>query len=111
MKERKLFRVGLILFFVIGPGMIFAAGDRKTVDDYLQSYEAYVVEWENLAKKTTVSPMDLLPLQTKALEFAQKSQAVQADAAWTLQDSTKLLALTQRYTVAAETVNGKLGSL
>jgi hypothetical protein len=108
MREGKFFRFGLMVVLMMGPSMIFAAGDRKAVDDYLKSYEAHVVEWEKLAKKATVSPLDLVPLQTSALEFAQKSQAVQADASWTLQDSTKLLALTQRYSAAVETVNGKL---
>jgi hypothetical protein len=107
-KIGKTFVFALVIFLVLGQAVAFAAGNRKAVDDYLKSYEAYVVEWEKLAKKSSVSAMDLLPLQQKSLDFANKAQSIQGDEAWTAQDSAKLLALTNRYNKAAQTVNSKL---
>jgi hypothetical protein len=108
MRKGKVFVGALALLLVLGQVAVFAAGNRKAVDDYLKSYEAYVVEWEKLAKKSSVSAMDLLPLQQKALDFAQKSQAVQSDSTWTVKDSQKLLDLTNRFSKASTTVNSKL---
>ncbi|MDR1902904.1 MAG: hypothetical protein LBQ88_11560 [Treponema sp.] len=98
----------LVLFLVLGQVTIFAAGNRKAVDDYLKSYEAYVVEAETLAKKNTISAMDMMPLQQKALDFTQKAQTVQSDAAWTAPDSAKLLQLTERYNKAMTTITNKI---
>lgn len=103
---RRVFLGAMVLFFVVGQGFLFA--DRKAVDDYLKAYEAVVVEAETLAKKASISAMDMMPLQQKALTLSQSTQAIQTDSTFTLQDSQKLLALTTRYNAAIETITKKL---
>jgi hypothetical protein len=104
MMKRVFFGVAALLVLV----QVAVFADRKAVDDYLKSYEAVVVETETLAEKATIGPLDLLPLQQKALDFSQKALAVQTDTTWSLQDSTKLLALTERYNKALETITKKM---
>ena len=96
----------IVLFMVIGQGFLFA--DRKAVDDFIKSYEEVVVEAEQLAKKETIDMMDMMPLQMKAMTFADKAQAVQNDPTFRPQDSQKILALTERYNDALETITDKL---
>jgi hypothetical protein len=45
---------------------------------------------------------------SKAADFSQKAAAVQTDPTFTLQDTQKLLALTNRYNAAMETITAKL---
>jgi hypothetical protein len=106
MKTKVSFAFALVLFFIAGQVSVFA--DRKAVDDYLKSYEAFVVEYENLAKKPAITAMDMLPLSQKSLDFSQKTQAVQKDTSWTVQDTIKLAALSERLNKAADAVNKKL---
>ena len=104
MKRGLLFLV--VLFVVIGQGFLFA--DRNAVNDFLQSYEAVVVEAETLAKNAAINAMEMMPLTQKAMEFSQKAQTVQSDTSWTIQDTMKLMDLTNRYTEAADAITKKL---
>ena len=96
----------VVLFVVIGQGFLFA--DRNAVNDFLNSYEAVVVEAETLAKKATINAMEMMPLTQKAMEFSQRSQTIQTDTSWTVQDTMKLLDLTNRYTEATDAITKKL---
>ena len=96
----------VVLFVVIGQSFLFA--DRNAVNDFLNSYEAVVVEAETLAKKATINAMEMMPLSQKAMEFSQRSQTIQTDTSWTVQDTMKLLDLTNRYTEATDAITKKL---
>ena len=104
MKRGIVFLV--VLFVVIGQGFLFA--DRNAVNDFLKSYEAVVVETETLAKKAAIGAMEMMPLTQKAMEFSQKAQTVQSDTSWTVQDTMKLMDLTNRYTEATDAITKKL---
>jgi len=103
---KKVLFLGIVLFILLGQGFLFA--DRKAVDDFLKSYEAVVVETETLSKKAVVTALDTLPLSQKALDFAQKADAIQKDPTWTMMDMVKLGELSARYAVATEELQKKL---
>ena len=103
---KKAVLIFLAMFLIVGAGSLFA--QRATVDEFLRSYEALVVEAETLAARATITAMDLMPLTQRSLEFTERAAAIQTNTAWTLQDTTRYAALTTRYTTAMTTINNKI---
>ncbi|MDR2766727.1 MAG: hypothetical protein LBB82_00210 [Treponema sp.] len=86
---------------------LFAA-TRADVDDFLKSYESYVVEWENLAKKSSVSAEEMSRLMEKGQGFEQTALTVVNGSEWTAEDQQKVEALNQRLNQAVLTVSQKI---
>jgi hypothetical protein len=76
---------------IAGSSSSSSGGDRKAIDDFLKSCEAFVAE----AKKAESSndPMAKLPLITKSTDLATKAAKLQNNTAWTVADSTKYATL------------------
>jgi len=103
--KRVLFSF-VVLFLLLGQSFLFA--DRATVDSFLRSYEALVVEAEALARRATITSLDMMPLVQRAAEFSERAETIQQDLTWTTQDATRLLDLTARYNTASMTINEKV---
>jgi len=106
---KKGLLVLLVLFMVIGQSVLFAS--NPDIEAFLQSYEALVAETETLSARATINAMDLMPLQQRALDFAQRALAVQEDPSFSIQDSLKLLELTNRYTTAMNEINNRIHNI
>ncbi|MGN0738768.1 MAG: hypothetical protein ACI4LX_01190 [Treponema sp.] len=101
-KFAKLFSAFLAvgIFF---SSVAFAAG-RKDIDKFLASYEEFVVEAENAAKKNNLAA--LMKLQVKSVEFAEKAGKLDTSSDWTSKDLEKYTSLTMRYSKAMSKMSG-----
>jgi len=106
---KKAVFIFLAMFLIVGAGSLFA--QRATVDEFLRTYEALVVEAETLAARATITAMDVMPLSQRSLQFAERAVAIQTNTAWTLQDTTRYAALSTRLATAMQTINTKVAGL
>ena len=91
-------------FFVIGiffSSAVFA-NNKKDIGKFLTSYEEFVIEAENAAKKNNLTA--LMKLQMKSLEFAEKVEKLETSSDWTAME--KYTDLTLRYTKAISKMSG-----
>ena len=100
----KKFLTGLFIFLGISCLLFAVTKDRKAINDFLAEYETLVVKAEKAAATNKLS--DLTNLSLEASKFAEKAQNVQDTNEWTLQDSTKYLNLTNRYSTAVNKISG-----
>lgn len=77
---------------------VFAAGNRKAIDDFFKEYEAFVVKAEKAAESNKIS--DLTNLSLESVKLAEACDKIDDTDAWTLDDSAKYLKLTNRYSAA-----------
>lgn len=77
---------------------VFAAGNRKAIDDFFLEYEAFVVKAEKAAESNKIS--DLTNLSLESVKLAEACDKIDDTDAWTLDDSAKYLKLTNRYSAA-----------
>ena len=84
----------LILFCAV-TAMLFAG--RKEIDDFIASYEASVLELEELAKKPSVTVDDMIIWGARAEELSDKGQKLERDPALTAEDSKRMQALASRF--------------
>ena len=106
---RKELLILLVMFIVIGQSLLFAA--NPDIEGFLQSYEALVAETETLSARATINAMDLMHLQQRALDFSQRALVVQEDPSFSIQDSLKLLELTNRYTTAMNDITIRIQNI
>jgi hypothetical protein len=99
--------VAMLAAGFLGAASLFAA-TRADIDGFLESYESYVVEWETLAKQSTVSAEEMNQLMGKSLGFEQTAQMVVDGSEWTEEDQQKVDALNERLNQAVLTVSQKL---
>lgn len=96
MKFKKIITVmlSMSLFFT---SALFA-GSRKDIDKFLKSYEEFVIEDENAAKKNNLTA--LMNLSMKSVEFTQQADKLDTSGDWTSKDLKKYTDLTMRYSKA-----------
>jgi len=106
MKMKIRFTKLFFTFFVIGiffSSAVFA-NNKKDIGKILTSYEEFVIEAENAAKKNNLTA--LMKLQMKSLEFAEKVEKLETSSDWTAKDLEKYTDLTLRYTKAMSKMSG-----
>ncbi|MDR0442224.1 MAG: hypothetical protein LBH44_02315 [Treponema sp.] len=103
MKKTFFFAVVLFLAFT---AVVFAS--RTEIDEALNSYEAIVVEAENLAQMLLVDPANFSALDEKATAAGTKITAVANEREWMIQDAKRSAALRLRFNAAMATVIQKL---
>ena len=101
----KTVMCGLILFFAM-TGALFAR--RKEIDAFLKSYEASVLDLEELAKKPSITVDNISALGTRAEELLDKSWNLEYDPAYAAEDSKRMKALAARFQKAMETIVRKM---
>ena len=78
---------------------LFAADDsRVAIDNLLKEYENVVVKVESMGSNYNLA--DFLALQQKITAMNEQANKIQTISVWTLDDTQKYLALTQRYSDA-----------
>jgi isopenicillin N synthase-like dioxygenase len=76
------------------------SGNRKEIDDFFKSYEAFVVKLEKA--KSSSDTMALLSLATQSMDLASKAEKLQDNDAWTTSDLSKYSALSLRAAAALQ---------
>jgi hypothetical protein len=102
---KKTLFCGVVLFLAF-TATVFA--NRSEINDFLKSYESFVVEVEKLAKKTSVGINDFTALAEKAKDLEPKATAAENYKDWTDQDAQHFYALMERCQKAFEMIVPKL---
>ena len=102
MKKKALI---LAILFLTLTALVFAG--RAEIEDFLQSFEAFVEDLENLAKKPSISKEELFGLLSKSLELETLAEYIEDDPALTDQDDQRMEALIDRYEKALEAIFSK----
>ena len=102
---KKAFFCSIVLLLMLTTALF--AG-RREIDDAYKSFEAVVLEAENLAKKSSISVTDFSAIAEKAEVAAAKLTAIENDKDLTEQDAQRFSDLAARYNKAFETITQKL---
>ena len=102
---KKVFFCGVVLCLIL-TGMAFA--NRPEIEEVIGSYEAIVVEAENLAGMPLVDTNDFSAVDEKANAAEAKIAAVQNEREWLIQDAKQVAMLRARFNQAMAMVIQKL---
>ncbi|MDR0447230.1 MAG: hypothetical protein LBH07_01025 [Treponema sp.] len=102
---KKIIFCGVVLFFALAAS-VFAG--RTEIDEAIGSYEAIVVEAENLAERPLVAANDFSALDERARAAESKISAVANEREWQIQDAKRSAELRTRFNQAMATVIQKL---
>ena len=80
------------------------SGDSE-VDDYLDSYEEAVEEFESMSKKGKLSVSDIQEMNTKNADFAEKASKLQTGSDWSPSQFSRYQDLTNRFSEAISNMN------
>jgi len=75
------------------------------VDDYLDSYEEAVEEFESMSKKGKLSVSDIQKMNTKNADFAEKASKLQTGSDWSASQFSRYQDLTNRFSEAISNMN------
>ncbi|MHC6204662.1 hypothetical protein ACYULU_15890 [Breznakiellaceae bacterium SP9] len=106
--EKKFLGFVPAVIMLLLAGQVFGQS-RKDIDDFFRDYEAWIVEWENLAKKSKVTEADMEKLQKKLETLKLEERAkLETTTAWQKKDSAKTVELETRVRAAMLTIVQKM---
>lgn len=103
MKLKKII-ASVLMLGILATSLVFAAGSRKDIDKFLQSYETFVEKAEVAADKNDLASLQKLSID--AVRFSEEVEKLDVGSDWTADDLEKYTDLTNRYTKAISKMYG-----